>query len=297
VKKKLLWISLGIVTLLVIVVGYVAATFQVPEFAGMDEIEIQELEGHDLHAEAKGRIYNGNFFAITARNLEYVVTYQDTVLGRGKLKEGFSLAAGDTTLVTLPLELGLEAICAVHTSMLKQRRCKIDIHLEGEYTSLHYAQGLDFSTEIDPDEFLKQVVGHSLGSSPISFEELTWKAGNLKTSEFSFVSVIMNHLDLPLELKAMTLIFYAEGENSAPAGDWKLDKPVPLQPKYSTRIPGTVKIHHLEAGKGAITTIFTGEIRYRTEGTLTLKLADLEFEIPIDGTVAFDPKTGTGRWE
>ena len=44
-------------------------------------------------------------------------------------------------------------------------------------------------------------------------------------------------------------------------------------------------------------TIFTGEIRYETKGTVTLQLANLPFEIPLEGTVVFDPKTREGKWE
>lgn len=295
-KKKLIWAAVGLVVLLLIGGGIVAATFKMPEFIGLDSIEIQELDEKDLHAVVKGKIANANFFDLSACKLDYIVTYHDTLLGRGKLPE-ITLNAGDTTGLELPLKMELQAIFAVYKSMLAERKCLIDIHLEGEFTSLRYSQGLDLQTEIDPHDFIKDVVGGSMGSSPVQFEELAWKTSDLQNSEFSFVSVVKNPLDIPLELKALTLFFY-DGETSGdPAGNWKLDKSIPLQANYSTRVPGTVKIKHLEAGKGIVKTIFTGEVRYATKGILTLQLAQLPFEIPIEGTMVLDPKSGQGRWE
>jgi LEA14-like dessication related protein len=299
VKNKIIWISVGIVVLVIGFIGYVAATFKMPEMVGMDGIEIQALDEGDkgLNAAVKGRIFNGNFFSLSARKLDYLVTYNDTILGRGKYADVLTLASGDTTELELPMKLELQAIAAVHKSMLGQQKCALDIHLEGEFTSLHYAQGMDFTTEINPEEFIQDIIGHSMGNDAMHVEELTLKEANLKTSQFGFVSIVKNPLNLPLEIKALALTFYGQGDAVNPAGNWKTDKAIPLPPLYSTRVPGTVVIQHLAAGKGAVTTILTGEIRYDTKGTLTLQLADLVFEVPIAGTVVFDPVTRKGRWE
>lgn len=296
-KKKLIWAAIGLVVLLLIGGGIVAATFKMPEFVGLDGIEIQELEGKDLHAVVKGKISNANFFELTARKLDYIVTYHDTLIGRGKLPEGFELAAGDTTELELPVKMELQAIFAVYKSMLAKDKCPLDIHLEGEFTRLHHAHGLDLQTEIEPEKFIKDIVGGSMGNSPIKFEDLSWKTSDFQNSEFTFVSVVKNPLDIPLEMKALTLFFYSESNLEDPAGNWKLDAPVPLKANYSTRIPGTVKIKHLEAGKSIVKTIFTGEIRYATKGTVTLQIAKLPFDIPIEGTMVIDPKSGKGKWE
>lgn len=296
-KKKLIWIGVGLVALLLIVGGILIATFKIPEFKGIVNFEVLELEGKELHAQVSGQVYNGNFYSLSARNLEYLVTYHDTLLGKGKLPEGISLAGGDSTLLELPFTLELQAIFALHKSMLRQSKCKLDIHLVGDFTQLHVTRGFDITMEVDPKQLLKDVLGHSMGDSPIKIEELTWKGGDLKQSSFSFVSVVKNPLDLDLELKTMVLAFFVEGNQADTAGHWQLDKPVALKPQYGTRVPGTVQIQNIEAGKGIVKTIFTGEIRYPARGLLTLQLANLTFEVPLEGTVVLDPKSGKGRWE
>jgi LEA14-like dessication related protein len=301
-KKKLIWMALGVVALVVIVVAVVAATFKMPEFVGMDGIEIQEIkpedpDGSGLKAVVKGRIYNANFFSLSARNLEYLVTYQDTVLGRGKFEGKLTVGAGDTTELALPLRLGLEAIAAVHKTLLGHEKSVLDIHLEGEFTSLGYARGLDFQTEIDPAEFMRQIIGRIMEYDSPKMEEVTLKEASLKSSQFSFVSMVFNPLEVPLELKTLEMTFYPQGDAVNAAGNWKMEKAIPLAPHYSTRVPGTVVIQHLQAGKGVVTTILTGEIRYDAKGKLKLGLADHEFEVPVEGVVVLDPVTRKGRWE
>ncbi len=294
--KKLKWISLSLLLLLVAAVAVVGLTFSMPEFAGMDQIEIQGMEGKQLAATLTAKIHNPNFYSLGARKLDYIVTYHDTLIGRGSLPDGLSLTAGDTSRLQLPVKLELNGIFAVHKSMLKRDKCKIDIHLDAEFTYFHFRQGLDLSTEIAPEKFIQQVLGNSLGSDDLELVEMKWKSTKLQTSEFSFVSVVKNPLDIPLDLQSLELKLHNEGSKRK-AGEWKLEKPMTLKPKYSTRLPGSIEINHLNAGLGVVNTIFTGELRFDAEGIMVLQLAGLPFEIPLAGRVVIDPRSGSGHWE
>jgi LEA14-like dessication related protein len=295
-KQKVKWIVGMLALVFIAVIALLGLTFKLPAFAGIDEIKIEGMEGKHVAATISAKIYNPNFYALSARKLDYIVTYHDTVIGKGDLPKGLSLDGGDTTQLQLPIKMELEGIFAVYKSMLGKPKCKLDIHLEGAFTFLNYHQGLDLSTEIAPEKFIQDILGNSLGSDELHMEEMKWKSTKLTTSEFSFVSVVKNPLDIPLDLKQLDLRLYNEGSSSL-AGEWKLAKPTSLRPQYSTRIPGSIQINHLSAGVGVVTTIFTGELRLDAKGTMTLQLANLPFEIPIVGTVVIDPKTGKGRWE
>ena len=295
-KNKIKWFIFLTLLLLIAVVGLLALTFKVPDFAGIDAIEIEGMDGKQLKASIQAKVYNPNFYGLSARKIDYIVTYRDTVIGKGVLPQGLSLSAADTTQLSLPLTMELDAIFAVYKSMLGLRRCKLDIHLDGEFTFLHYRHGLDLETEVETDKFISQILGKSLGSEDLSMEEMRWKSTNLKTSEFSFVSVVKNPLDIPLELRSLDIVLYNEGKSSR-AGAWKMEKATPLKPQYSTRLPGSIQVNHLGASAGVINTVFKGELRFDAKGTMVLQLADLPFEIPIEGKVVIDPKTGKGRWE
>lgn len=296
-KKKLLYVLLALLGVVALLLGIGAATFSMPELVRVDGIEVLELEERDLKAQLKARIYNGNFYSLSASKLEYITTYRDTVIGRGKLREGLSLAGGDTTTVEMPMDLNLDAIFAVYKSMLRERKCKLDIHLEGSFTKLGIARGLDLEMEMAPDSFLQSVVGGSLGDGGVKLEEMQWKRGDLKGSDIAFVALVKNPIKVPLELRKMEMAFLPEDSRTDTAGRWWLEKAVTLQPDYTTRMPGTVHLLHLAAGKGIVESIFKGEIRYAAVGKVTLGLARLDFEVPLEGTVVIDPKDQKVRWE
>ncbi len=295
-KLKIKWIVILLFLMLIAGAALIAFTFKMPEFSGVDEIKIEGMDGKQLSATIQAKVYNPNFYALGARKVDYIVTYRDTVIGKGALPQGLSLSGGDTTQLSLPLMMELDGIFAVYKSILRKPKCALDIHLEGEFTFLHYQHGLDLQTEVEADKFIQQILGKSLGSDDLGMEEMRWKSTNLKTSEFSFVSVVKNPLDIPLDLRSLDIVLYNEGKSSR-AGEWKLENAIPLKPKYSTRLPGSIQINHLGASAGVINTVFKGELRFDAKGTMVMQLADLVFEIPINGKVVIDPKTGKGRWE
>jgi LEA14-like dessication related protein len=295
-KKKIKWIILGTVLLLIAVVAYLGLTFKAPEFAGLDGIEIEGMKGKKLESTIQVKIYNPNFYGLSAAKLDYIVTYRDTVLGRGSLPKGLTLEGGDTNKLQLPVTLELDGVFAVHQSMLRKPKCKLDIHLEGEFTFLHIQQGLDLQAEIEPTQFIKDILGKSLDSEALHLEEMEWKSSKLQTSEFSFVSVVKNPFDIPLDLQALDLKLYNTGSTTSLAGEWKLAQAVPLKPQYSTRVPGTIELSHLGTGRGVATSILTGELRFDARGLMVLQLATLPFEVPIEGVVIIHPTTGEVEW-
>jgi LEA14-like dessication related protein len=295
-KKKIILFLVIFLLLGLGFLGIVAVTFKMPEFAGMDEIALHDMEHGDLQATITARIFNPNFFALGAAKVDYVVSYRDTVIGKGELPQGLSLAASDTTPLELPVAMNLNGIFAVHKSMLRKAKCKLDIHLNGEFTFLHYRHGLDLQVEIEPEKFIQQVLGKSMGSDGISLEEMHWKSSKIDESTIEFVTLVKNPLDISLNLKSLDIKLYAE-TNQSLAGEWKLEKSLPLKPQYSTRMPGSMTLHHLAATMSVIGGVFRGEMKFDAKGMMIVELADLPFEIPIEGQVIVDARTGKGRWE
>src|SRR6188768_2888815 len=100
--KKLKWIVLTFMFLLISAVGLLVLTFKMPELGSVEDIKIEGMEGNHLSSTITANIYNPNFYALGARKVDYILTYRDTVIGKGSLKDGFSLVSGDTTRLEMP---------------------------------------------------------------------------------------------------------------------------------------------------------------------------------------------------
>lgn len=296
--KKKIRILLGVTLLLLVGAGtYLGLTFKLPEFAGVEAIEMGDLQGRVLHATITTKIFNPNFYSLGARKVDYLISYRDTVIGRGKLQEGLSLLGGDTTHLKLPVEMELNGIFAVYESMLDAPKCKLDIHLDGEFTFLHYHHGLDLQADIAPEKFIQDVMGKSMTGDDLRLEELHWESSNLRSSQVRFVSVVKNPLDIPLILKSLDIRLYNPLGAKSLAGHWMLSTRSVLKPQYQTRLPGAMTLDHLAGIAGLAGGALTGKLKYRMEGMMVVELADLPFEIPLAGNLEFDTQTGNGRWE
>ncbi len=295
-KNRLKWILLGLLGIILIGGGILWATFGLPEFIGIDGMEIVGKEGDDVKARVNARVYNPNFYSLGATELTYVIAYRDTVLGQGELAE-LELSGGDTTLVELDAVMDLKGIFSVYKTMLAQPQCTLQVHLDGKFTSLNYRESLQIENVVAPGDLLQQLLGQMMEGNSLEFKELKWKPKSVRKSGFSFMVEFKNPAPLPFTVKEIRMEFSREGYGNGKTGEWKLDSPIDVQPEGIVRIPGDVEIENLKAGTDLVTGIFKGEVKYYTVGTLVLGLEGFDFEIPIQGKFIFDLGTQEGRWE
>lgn len=295
-KGRLKWILLGILGLLLATGGYFWATFGLPEFLGIDGMEVIGKEGDDVKARVNAKIYNPNFYSLAANDLTYVIAYRDTVLGRGEMAE-MELPGGDTSVIPLDAVMDLKGIFSVYKTMLSQPKCTLQVHLDGKFTSLNYHESLQIENVVAPGELLEQLLGQMMDGNSLQFKELKWKPKSVKKSGFSFMAEFQNPSPLPFTIKGLRMEFSRDGYGNSKTGDWELDEPIEVQPEGIVRIPGSVDVENLQAGADLLTGMFKGEVKYYSVGTLVLSLEGFDFEIPIRGKFVFNLKTQEGRWE
>ena len=295
-KSRLKWILLGLLGIILIGGGILWATFSMPEFIAIEGMEVLGKEGEDIESRVTAKIYNGNFYALGASDLTYVISYRDTVLGRGELAE-MDLPGGDTTDVELDAVMDLKGIFSVYKTMMAQPQCTLQIHLDGTFTSLNYHESLQIDNVVAPGELLQQLLGQMMNESSLEFTELKWKPQSLKKSGFEFKVEFENPAPLPFEIKDIRMEFSRDGYGQGKTGEWQMEEPIAVQPNGTVRIPGSVEIDNLQAGADLFTGVFKGEVKYYSVGTLVLGLEGFDFDIPIRGKFIFDLKTQEGRWE
>ena len=228
--------------------------------------------------------------------MTYVISYRDTVLGQGALDE-MSLPGGDTTTVELDAVLDLKGMFSVYKSMMAQKKCTLQVHLDGTFTSLNYHESLQIENVVAPGELLQQLIGQMMDESSLSFTDLEWEPKSLKKSGFGFKAEFKNPAPIPFELKEIRMEFSRDGYGQSKTGDWQLEEPIEVQANGTVRIPGSVEIDNLQAGADLFTGMFKGKVEYYSVGTMVLSVEGFDFDIPVRGKFIFDLKTQEGRWE
>lgn len=296
--KKIVKRSLLLLLLLSLVgVGYAVLTFQAPVFVGIESFTLGELADDEAPVQVKARLFNPNFFPLSAKSLDYTLAFENTLIAKGSLPEGIALSAKDTSLLDLPASLNLDGFFQVYEKMLASDPCQLVVHLDGRFTFLGIPYSMDFPVSISPDGLTKDIMEQYFDERNISFGDWKWKPKSVSQSEVSFTSTIKNPLNISTRLEGVDLSFSAERMKGKSCGRWQLDEALPLPARKEVQIPGTVLLEHLPTGKGLLKGVFKGKIRYHVWGTARLGLGDYVFELPITGAVVYNPLRQTGHWE
>lgn len=291
---RLLLIGGGLCVVLFCIIIF---TFQYPKLSQIKSIEVKELDGNKLTGEAQLGIENPNFYSLSAKELHYSLLYRDTFIAEGDLPKGLYLPANKESLHNLPLNLSLASLFAVANTMLKKDSLKLMARMDGKFTAFGISKHLEIPFTFAPRDLLSQVVNTSFGENAIQFKNFEWKTSSLKETTVGFTLELKNPFDFPIVLEAANLELMDPNTPTNKVGNWEMEKPEKIDPKKKVGITSKVTISHLGLGGGMIQTVFTGSVKYKAQGKVTVKIADYPFELPINGTVIIRPASKTVGWE
>lgn len=93
----------GLIFLLATLFLLGSCTFYEPEFRGGESLNIEEIDGKDIHLRAGGKVYNPNGYAIKVKPSTLDVYVNDEYLGKVHLDQKLKMKAKQETLLEAPL--------------------------------------------------------------------------------------------------------------------------------------------------------------------------------------------------
>ena len=93
----------GFVFLLLTLILLGSCTFYEPEFRGGESLNIEKIDGKDIHLRAGGKVYNQNGYAIKVKPSTLDVYVNDEYIGKVHLDEKVKMKAKQETLLEAPL--------------------------------------------------------------------------------------------------------------------------------------------------------------------------------------------------
>lgn len=97
----------GFLSLFAILLLLGSCTFYEPEFRGGESLNIEKIDGKDIHLRAGGKVYNGNGYAIKVKPSTLDVYVNDEYMGKVHLDEKVKMKAKQETLLEAPLTVTL----------------------------------------------------------------------------------------------------------------------------------------------------------------------------------------------
>jgi LEA14-like dessication related protein len=93
----------GLLSLALILLLLGSCTFYEPEFRGGESLNIEEIDGKDIHLRAGGKVYNPNGYAIKVKPSTLDIYVNDEYIGKVHLDEKVKMKAKQETLLEAPL--------------------------------------------------------------------------------------------------------------------------------------------------------------------------------------------------
>lgn len=273
--------------LLLVSILVLAMTFSLPEMKEFKDVRIKELNGQKVQADFICTVRNDNFYGLRAYDLDYVVSFRDTVIGTGKV-EKVHLQANSATELTLPAFIELQGIAAIHKTMLATPQCTLEIFIDGRFSRLRYRHEYVAEAVISPKSLLSSLLDKAFAESGPEFKNIKLESISRSKSKFQATAEFKNPLPISYSVTSMDMKASGKKMRGKVSGEWKLARELKVKPGDLVSIPIALEISNLEAGKDILTKVFNRLQRYYVWGTVQVDLDGMKYEIPVEGVFEFD---------
>lgn len=120
---------LFILTAVVLLTG--CATFQEPEFRGLEGVKMEKMDGQEISLSAGVKVYNPNWYALKIKPSTVEVYLEDQLMGTVKLNKKVKLKAKQESSLSLSLLATLED-GAMFTALRYAKKDQVKVRIKGK---------------------------------------------------------------------------------------------------------------------------------------------------------------------
>lgn len=122
-NKTLFFLAVALVSIL-------SSCFDVPEFKGISNFKLDELNSDKVHFNLDARVFNPNGYGIRIRRSTFELYLGDKYVGEAKIKKSFKMKRKRESTCHVPVELKLEKGMLMKLMALATKR-SIDVRVKG----------------------------------------------------------------------------------------------------------------------------------------------------------------------
>ena len=280
--KKIIKSKVFIVSIAVIFVGFVIAqTISYPEFKKINSFEIKSFENGVFKASLNVGIYNPNWFSINGKDIKFKMFYEKHLIADGTSAE--SVRFQRKVISDFPVELNFypDSMKNDLRDILLADSIQIKIDLTGKFTLLGLRSNKVIDTWLKTDYLVNTLVAQSMDGEGLKINSVKLINAGIKESIFNLVFDFKNTLNLPLELKNMHYVIYADKAKQNPVAKWDFEINKEIASNETEAISGEVLVNNLSSLITGFTKLMEGELDYYLVGYALISLKGHEIKIPI----------------
>lgn len=268
---------------LILVIGagivYFIYFFEYPQITRLQNVHVKELVGSHLKLEAEIGVYNPNFLSPNLKDLDALLSLEDSPIAQIQQGDAFTVNAQDTTFIPLDIDLDLTQLSPLYPQLTSRQETQA--HIVGEVKWLTFLGAI-------PSPFKKDLpidvnaYGALLNSS--TFMNPLFKIEDVKIkSELSASKVSLNirlmnpfNFDYGLSNLEMNLSL---GEKSTTLGSWEIEGEHLVKAQSSKSFPLEFTINHSRLMLSGLAA--SKDIAVLMQGQCEITIGEARFPLPI----------------
>lgn len=290
--KKLIKSKVLIFSIILILIGFVfMLSISSPEFKKVNSFEIKSFDDGVFKASMNIRFYNGNWFSMDGRAIEFKMRYNKSIIAIGTSLESIDFHRKSN--LDLPVELNFfpDSLKNDLKEIFYKDSILIEIDFSGKFTFLGITSSKIIKTWIKTHDLLNTIVSKSMDGEGLKLKSISFVESNFQQSKFKVDFDFKNTLNLPLELKNMNYSIYADSAKQKEVADWDFKINKEIAANTVEPIQGEVLIGNLSSVLTGISKAFDGKFDYYLVGHALIAFKGREIKIPIKKHFLVEPLT------
>lgn len=114
----------------ILLVSVLSSCFEVPEFKGISNFKLDEINADKVHFNLDAKVFNPNGYGIRIRKSSFDLFLGDTYVGKAKIKKAFKMKRKRESDCHIPVEVKLEKGMLMKLMAIVSKR-SLDVRLKG----------------------------------------------------------------------------------------------------------------------------------------------------------------------
>lgn len=244
--KKIIIFSLGVSLL------YACSSVQEPILTSVDNVSIESNDSV-LFIDSKLSVFNPNWFSIKSEKLSYLLLNDTTCFAKGESKSSIHIASGDTSKVSLSLEMDTEKI--VDSLFLDD---KLNIRVLG-YTLVPFIDTFyfDFRYPIDSDPIFESLIEHFVSDKDLDIKSLNVQNIELQHTDLTIDFDLFNSSGINYALNSVDIKIFDHQEKQVLLGQSSINSRVFVPADSTLRLSCDARVNNISM----LSTMFSKKLR------------------------------------
>ena len=260
---------------------------QSPTIVSIDNPDIKDIDKDKFSFTSDIKIFNPNWFALTASDLDYNIYYDSLLLGKGKFVGEVNIKKQDSTIIHNSTKILKESI-----KRLVDIKDTVTLNIIGSaiipYINYRYYYDIDYKTDIK--EIFDSITKSLLGEIKVEIDKVNITSFNVISTNLEIDFKINSDIDFDYKIKKLKINIYKDKDYNL-LGTSEISKEYLIKKDTINKFQSNVEINNIKMGSVFLSNIVNNDLTLSLEINSVVEYSEIILPISTKRKIKFNPKT------